>query len=80
MFFPTESTFIAAHLLAKAIKKSVNPESNQGPFDLQSNALPTELLTDTYRAIAYAGTELCRRDASANWIHYVGKDTKSALV
>ena len=26
-------------------KKSEHPESNQGPFDLQSNALPTELWT-----------------------------------
>ena len=27
-------------------KKSVDPESNQGPSDLQSDALPTELSTD----------------------------------
>ena len=28
--------------------KSVDPESNQGPSDLQSDALPTELSTGDY--------------------------------
>ena len=30
---------------AETMTKSVDPESNQGPSDLQSDALPTELST-----------------------------------
>ena len=40
--------------MTKAMTKSVDPESNQGPSDLQSDALPTELSTGTIVSWALA--------------------------
>ena len=43
--FALKSDLIAPAVAAVGRLISVNPESNRGPFDLQSNALPTELST-----------------------------------